>query len=51
MMYSQGLKRVITARSAVLNLLLGSSNRAVTVGLVNQSSQAFSVYNTEVVRK
>lgn len=48
MMYSQGLKRVIAARG-VVQLLLGSSTRAVTVGLVNHNVQAFSVYNVETV--
>ncbi len=47
MMYSQGLKRVIAARSTVAQLLLG--NRAVTIGLVNQNLQAFSLYNAEMV--
>jgi antitoxin component HigA of HigAB toxin-antitoxin module len=47
MMYSQGLKRVIAARSTVAQLLLG--NRAVTIGLVNQNLQSFSLYNAEMV--
>lgn len=50
MMYSQGFKRVIAARST-LQLLLGSSNRAATVALYNQAVQNFSVYNVETVRE
>lgn len=49
MMYSQGLKKMIAARS-VVQLLIGSSNRAVTVGIVNQGQKSFSIVNTEQVR-
>jgi len=49
MMYSQGLKRVIAARSTI-QLLLGSSNRAAAFGLYNQAVQNFSVINVETVR-
>jgi len=45
MMYSQGLKRVIAARSTVAQLLIGSSNRAMVAGLVNNNMKAFSLYN------
>lgn len=45
MMYSQGLKRVIAARSVAVQMLLGSTSRAVTVGLINQNQQAFSIVN------
>lgn len=45
MMYSQGLKRVIAARSTVAQLLIGSSNRALVAGLVNNNMKAFSLYN------
>lgn len=45
MMYSQGLKRVIAARSTVAQLLIGSTNRALVAGLVNNNMRAFSLYN------
>jgi hypothetical protein len=45
MMYSQGLKRVIAARSTIGQLLIGSTNRAVVAGLVNNNMKAFSLYN------
>ena len=47
MMYSQGLKRVIAARSTVAQLLLGT--RAAAFGLVSQNASAFSLYNAEMV--
>lgn len=46
-MMSQGLKRAIAVRGTVAQLLLGS--RVVAVPMVNQSTQAFSVYNVENV--
>lgn len=48
MMYSQGLKRAIAMRGTVAQLLIGS--RVMAVPLVNQSAQAFSVYNVDTVR-
>lgn len=51
MMYSQGLKRVIAARSVAVQMLLGSTTRAVSVGLVNQNVQAFSLVNVESVSR
>jgi hypothetical protein len=45
MMYSQGLKRMMAAKSNVVQLLIGSTRAA---GLVQHKIQPFSVYNAEV---
>lgn len=47
MMYTQGLKRLMVARGAAVQLLVGSSRASAS--LINQNLQAFSVYNIEQV--
>jgi hypothetical protein len=49
MMYTQGLKRLISHQGAI-QLLLGSSVRSLRVGIVNQSAQNFSSVNMAQVR-
>ncbi len=50
-MISQGLKRLMVARGATVQLLIGSTNRAVCAGLINQNVAGFSLYNAEMVSK
>lgn len=49
MMYTQGLKRLISHQGAI-QLLLGSSVRSLRVGIINQSAQNFSSVNMAQVR-
>ena len=49
MMYTQGLKRLISHQGAI-QLLLANSSRSLRVGLVNQSAQNFSGVNMAQVR-
>ena len=50
MMYTQGLKRLVSHQGAI-QLLLASSSRSLRVGgIVNQSAQSFSLDNMAQVR-
>ena len=49
MMYTQGLKRLISHQGAI-QLLLANSSRSLRVGIVNQSGQNFSAVNMAQVR-
>ena len=48
MMYTQALKR-IASNQGVLQLLFANSSRSIRVGLVNQSTQNFSIISNEQV--